>query len=461
MAHDAYTILVARNLFRIQERLKGHGTMRRLRELMRSQWWDGPTLEAYRAERLRGFLRAAGSRVPYYRDLFRRTGFDPESVRGPQDLVRLPILTKSEIRPNREAFVAEGAGKLYRNHTGGSTGEPLQFFVGLDRVAADVASRCRAMSWWGVEVGDPEIVLWASPIEVTRQDRVRALRDWTFRSRLLAADRMTPRAMDSYLDIIERTRPVQIMSHGSALAELARHAEERHRDVSKLGIRVAFVTSEQLYDYQRERIARVFGCPVANGYGARDAGFVAHECPEGGMHLSAEDVIVEIVDDRDAPLMPGEPGAIIVTNLASGDFPFVRYRTGDVATLHDRPCPCGRVLPLIREIHGRADDLLLGLDGCRVPGQGIVFLLRSRPNIKAFRIVQEERDRVRILLVKTEEFPAGAEEEIARGIKIRLGQEMRVEFVSVPEIPLEASGKYRTVVNKYGIRPAGEASQGA
>ena len=63
-----------------------------------------------------------------------------------------------------------------------------------------------------------------------------------------------------------------------------------------LGIRVAFVTSERLYDEQRQQIGKTFGCRVANGYGGRDAGFIAHECPPGGMHITAEDIIVEIVD---------------------------------------------------------------------------------------------------------------------------------------------------------------------
>jgi phenylacetate-CoA ligase len=75
-----------------------------------------------------------------------------------------------------------------------------------------------------------------------------------------------------------------------------------------LGIRVAFVTSERLYDDQREEIESVFGCPVANGYGGRDAGFIAHACPEGGMHITAEDIIVEIVDPQGRACPRGSPG---------------------------------------------------------------------------------------------------------------------------------------------------------
>lgn len=451
MARDLYTALVAGPLFRMQEGLKGHDTFRRLRELERSQWWDGPTLAAFQAARLKRFLIAIGSRVPYYRDLFRRAGFDPDSVRGPGDLTRLPMLTKADIRENRDRLVAEGARGLSPNQTGGSTGEPLQFLVGTARVTSDVATRLRSMRWWGVDVGDPEIVLWGAPTEVTRQDRMRTIRDLLLRSTLLRAEQMTPQRMDAYLDTIERVRPVQIFSHASALAELARHAEERGRNVAGLGIHIAFLTAEQLYDHQRDRIQRVFGCRVANGYGARDAGFLASECPEGGIHLNIEDVVVEVVDDRGAPLPSGQAGQILVTHLETEEFPFVRYRTGDVAALHDAPCSCGRGLPLIGEIHGRADDLLLGLDGARVPGQAVVHLVRGQRNIKAFRIVQEARDRLTILVVKIEEFPPGAEAEIVRGVQARLGAGMQVAFVSVAEIPPEASGKYRTVVNKVGL----------
>ena len=316
------------------------------------------------------------------------------------------------------------------------------------------------MGWWNVEVGDPEIVLWAAPTEVTRQDRVRTIRDRILRSTLLRADKMTPERMDSYLDVIERVRPIQIFSHASALAELAHHAEERGRNVDGLGIRVAFLTAEQLYDHQRQRIERVFGCRGANGYGARDAGFLASECPSGGMHLNTEDVVVEIVDDRGVLLPAGQAGQVVVTHLESEEFPFVRYRTGDVAVLHDAPCECGRGLPLIREIHGRADDLLLGLDDARVPGQAVVHLLRIRASIRAFRIVQEARDLVTILIVKNEEFPAGVEAEIVRGIQARLGAGMRVEFIPVAEIPSDASGKYRTVVNKVGLGGKPEPDRG-
>jgi phenylacetate-CoA ligase len=270
---------------------------------------------------------------------------------------------------------------------------------------------------------------------------------------------MTPETLDGYLDVMERARPTQIFSHPSALLELVRRAEERGRRLDALGVRVVFLTAEELYPYQRERIERAFGCRAANGYGGRESGFIAHECPEGGMHLNAEDVIVEVIGEDGVPLPPGRPGEIVVTHLRSEEFPFIRYRTGDVGVLGTGACPCGRGLPLLSEIHGRADDLLQSLDGARVPGQVVVLILRDIPGIVGFKVIQEDRDLVRVVLVRTEEFPPGAEAEIAKGIRTHLGAAMRVELESTGRIPQEASGKYRTVVNRVGRGSARESEE--
>jgi phenylacetate-CoA ligase len=461
LGRDVYTALVSGILFPLHERLKGHDTARRLRELERSQWVDGAGLEALQAERLRRFLARIGGTVPYYRELFQARGFDPATVRGAGDLARLPLLGKSDIRARPDAFRRPGAKGLVKNSTGGSTGEPLQFYVGPARVTADVAHRWRAMRWWGIDIGDPEVVLWGSPIEITRQDRVRALRDRLFRSTFLSAAGMTPERLDGYLDTLVRTRPAHIFSHASALCEVATHAERRGRSLAGLGTRVVFVTSEELYGYQREQLERVFGCPVANGYGGRDAGFISQECPEGGMHVSVEDVVVEIVDPQGVPVPRGTAGEIVVTHLATEDFPFVRYRTSDVGVLHDAPCRCGRGLPLLRELQGRADDLLRSLEGARIPGQMVVHLVRSRPEVSEFKIIQEERDLIRILLVMTGELSEPTRTEIARGIRGRLGEGMRVACEKVETIPRERSGKYRTVVSRLGHSPMLQAEERA
>jgi phenylacetate-CoA ligase len=446
--HDLYTRFASGVLFPLQERLKRHDTVAARRQLERTQWWEAEQLEALRLSRLRDLLVSSGRCVPYYRDMFRRIGFDSDSVTGIADLQRLPFLTKALIRSHTEDLKSADAQGLARFNTGGSSGEPMIFFIGRERVSHDVAAKWRATRWWDADIGDAEVVVWGSPIELSAQDRVRRWRDRIFRTELLPAFEMSDAKLDGFVGAIRRRRPKMLFGYPSALAHIARHAERRALNMRDLGIRVAFVTAERLYESQRETIARVFDCRVANGYGSRDAGFIAHECPEGAMHITAEDVIVELVDPDGAAVPPGAPGEIVVTHLATRDYPFIRYRTGDVAVMDASPCICGRGLPALKEIQGRATDFVVAADGTVMHGLALIYVVRDLPGVEAFKVVQESKERTTVQLVVNASFDHSASSTIVAGFKRRLGEAVDVNVEFVPQIAPEPSGKFRYVVSR-------------
>ena len=127
-------------------------------------------LELTRDERV--FLKDVASQVPYYRDIFSSVGFHPADISSVADLQQLPFLTKSAIRANFAKLKHAQAQGLARFNTGGSSGEPLIFLIGKKRVSHDVAAKWRATRWWGVDIGDPEIVVWGSPIELGAHELV-------------------------------------------------------------------------------------------------------------------------------------------------------------------------------------------------------------------------------------------------------------------------------------------------
>ena len=450
MTRSLATTLVSGVLFPLHERLKGHDTVRRRRELERSQWLRASEMESLRIDRLRAFLTAIGQDVPFYRNMFRELAFEPSRVDSLAKLASLPLLTKASIRIHSDAMTATGAGPLKRYNTGGSSGEPLIFYMGRDRISHDVAAKWRATRWWGVDIGDPEVVVWGSPIEIRSQDRARALRDRLFRTHLLPAFEMSAGNLDRFVAGIRRIRPRMLFGYPSALAHIARHAKRHGQRMDDLGIQVAFVTSERLYDDQRASIAEVFGCPVANGYGGRDAGFIAHECPRGSMHLSAEDVVVEILDDNGQPVSPGVAGEVVVTHLATHEFPFVRYRTGDVAALDDSTCPCGRGLPRLARIEGRTTDFVIAADGTLMHGLALIYTVRDLPGVQHFRIIQHDLNLTEVEIVATEYFQEVSERRIVDDFKARLGAEVVVKITRLDEIPVESSGKHRYVISHVG-----------
>ena len=447
-ASSAYTRLCSSVLFPLQERIKRHDTVARRRALEQSQWWQPERIERDRTDRLRRFLSAVATTVPFYEPLFRRNRLTPADFRGIGDLAAIPVLTKTLIRANTGALRARDAGRLMRYNTGGSSGEPLIFYMGLDRVSHDVAAKWRATRWWDVDIGDPEVVVWGSPVELGAQDWMRTLRDRVFRSTLLPAFDMSEKNLDRFIARIRARRPAMLFGYPSAIAHIARHAAARKQALNDLGIRVVFVTSERLYAEQRADIERTFGCAVANGYGGRDAGFVAHECPSGGMHITAEDIIVEIADGEGTPQPAGVAGEIVVTHMATREFPFIRYRTGDVGVLDEKMCACGRGLPLIKEIQGRTTDFVVAQDGTVMHGLALVYVLRDVPGIAKFSIVQESIQHTRVLLVVDADFDWSNVNRIREGMGRRLGPDVRIDVDCVDDIPVEPSGKFRYVTSK-------------
>jgi phenylacetate-CoA ligase len=442
-----YTRLVSSVLFPVHERLKHHDTVALRQQMEDLQWWPAERIAAFQLQRLRDLLQDVGTNVPYYRDLFKELGFDPNGVQSTADLQRLPFLTKAVIRANTDALKHVNAQGLARFNTGGSSGEPLIFFIGNKRVSHDVAAKWRATRWWDVDIGDPEIVVWGSPIELGKQDRIKAWRDKILRTQLLPAFEMSEAKLDQFIATIRAVRPRMLFGYPSALTHIAKHAQKRGVVMTDLGIRVAFVTSERLYDEQRATIGQVFGCRVANGYGGRDAGFIAHECPAGNMHLTADDIVVEIVNAEGHVQPAGVAGEIVVTHLSTNDFPFIRYRTGDIGVLGATPCACGRGLPLLQDIQGRSTDFVVAADGTVLHGLSLIYILRDLAGVQSFKVVQESRALTRVLLVTDASFSATSVDVIVKGFRQRLGADVQVQVDLVSDIPAEKSGKFRYIIS--------------
>jgi phenylacetate-CoA ligase len=165
------------------------------------------------------------------------------------------------------------------------------------------------------------------------------------------------------------------------------------------------------------------------------------------MHITAEDIVVELIDRDGVPAAEGQPGEVVVTHLATSEFPFIRYRTGDVAVLGARRCPCGRGLPLLEEIQGRTTDFVYAADGTAMHALALIYILRDLPGLDSFKIVQHDLLHVCVQLVPGPGFDPACAEVIRCGFHQRLGEGVRVQIDRVAAIEPERSGKFRYVVS--------------
>jgi phenylacetate-CoA ligase len=284
--------------------------------------------------------------------------------------------------------------------------------------------------------------LWGAPREIKRQDRIRILRDWLLSSKLLSAFDMGEDVLAGYAKVIAQYRPGKMYGYASAFYLLARYLEKIHWH-TVADLKVIFTTAEPLFQFQRKTIQNVFGCPVSVEYGSRDAGLVANECPDGGLHIFAEGMYVEIMGSEG-----NKSGEIVVSNFDSLAFPIIRYRTGDIGSLEPSTCPCGRTLPRLAEVEGRQTDFIVTPEGRILHALSVIYILRAVISIKQFKVIQEALDRFVIQLVPDGSFTSNDRTSITEQLRLLLGKDTKIELQELPSIPPAASGKFRYVESK-------------
>ncbi|MFO8012496.1 MAG: phenylacetate--CoA ligase family protein [Phycisphaerae bacterium] len=443
--------VLARTLFRIQERLLGRRTFAFLKDLEASQWWPRQRLRDLQLRRLQDLVSAAWEHTPYWREVMDARGFRPEDVRSLEDLARFPLLEKPTLRSRREDMVWRDEGpRLRLVRTSGSTNEALQFYTNSNREAEINAARIRGHRWIGVEKGEMEVWFWGSPVELDAQTRAKHLRDRLVNEPLTNGFELTPERVAGYVEQWKRWRPKCIFGYPNSFVLLIQMAEKQGidlRDVKRCGLQVISTTSEMLGEVNRKIIADAFGVPVYDSYGAREVGLIGHECDRFTMHTNDEHVILETIDPDTLEPTDGE-GELVATSLISRVMPVIRYRTGDIVTLSDAPCECGRTLGRIEISGGRIADFVVTSNGKWVVGYSFIYICRSVPGIVKFQVRQEEMGKIRVLLVTDEHFPDDGVERVTQKVRARLGSDDAIKVEKVEDIHPAPSGKYRPVVGK-------------
>jgi phenylacetate-CoA ligase len=441
--------LVRHIILPLHERLRHRRTMRYYAELGDQKRRGPEGLRALQLRKLRALLAHCVAEVPFYRERLRASDLEPGDA-TPEALAQLPSLERDDIRANREEMVAESyRERLIRYSTGGSTGQPLVFYTDLDKEARHNAYKLRCRAWHGILPGDRQVDFWGSPIELDKRSRFRIWKDrWLLNQELLSAFDLTDERLASYVDHLRRGRPRLVYGYPTVIYRVAQFVLAHPGTLG--GWRPALVscTSEMLYDHQRATIREAFGCPVANEYGSRDGGLIAHECPEGRMHIVAEHVIVEVN-------APGEDGVgdLLVTNLDAYGMPLLRYRLGDRAALEPGTCDCGLPLPLLGKLAGRSNDFLVGAGGKFIHSLAPIYVLREIAEVRQFKLTQRRDLSLRIDLVCAEPLDGPALENIRAKMGKVFGFDIPVQFSFPDAIPPEKSGKYRWVVSEASSSP--------
>lgn len=438
------------------ERLRGRITPRLERELDASQWWPAERLADLQWRELGRLLDHARAAVPFYRDWFAANRLTPGELVATRDLSPLPVITRAQLMAAPERFKAQNpAPGSYIKATGGSTGRPLRFWLDPRSDQWRLAMSRRGYAWAGCRPGERQVYLWSSDfippgrVALAKRGLHRLLQGQVY----IDSFHLGPEQLDHALRLITRFRPRCLVAFTSAALILARWAQKR-RWSPPAGLQSVITGAEGVSEAGRELLERTFACPVFETYGSREFMLAAAQCPaHAGLHVSSENLYLEVVDPAGRPAAAGQTGRVLVTDLHNHAQPFIRYQNDDLAAWAGGQCACGRGLPRLERIEGRLLDVLRSPDGREVTGTMFPHLLKDFAAITSYQAVQDRIDHLTLRLVLERRLGDAERQRLLAAVGGALPG-VTIDLVRVNEIARTPSGKIRVTI---GLDPEAAA----
>lgn len=419
--------------------------------LEKSQWSKKERLEEYQLKRLQIILKQAYEKVPYYQKLFRESGISPTDIASLEDLKKIPLLSKNDLRKNIKRLTADNALKfkphLYR--TSGTSGEPLQFYLDKPSNILEFCYYWRYWSWAGYRLGSPfaefsmHHFLNHNLAEICQYSRL-------MNRLILNSTQVSYENMDTFIGAIKKYRPLFLKGAPSTLYVFCLLLEKRGS--SDLYFKAVFSTGEILLPVQREKIERVLHCKILDSYGHMERTVAISQCPEGAYHVHSEYGILEVDINETFSSEGNIVGQIIGTTLHNFAMPLIRYKTADLVEIDpaQKECRCGRSLPMIKSIRGRGQDIIITKDGRFITNLFVFFEFWK--GILWFQLVQEELDKFSLNLVKAPDLEEKSLKIKVAELKNILGGQVSLdlEFLKLEEIT-PGGLKWRPIISRLDL----------
>ncbi|MFH1689374.1 MAG: hypothetical protein ABIE42_03950 [Candidatus Eisenbacteria bacterium] len=440
--------LVARHGRKVYELRYGPEYDELSRYLEASERSNPDEIRAYQKAKLREIVCHAYETVPYYREVMDERRLKPADISTIQDLTRLPVLHKEDVRAAGTLLLSSAFKKkdLRTATTSASTGTPLTVYWDRSIAVMNHACYMRMRRWTGVPQGTPIAIMQGKPTVPPSQKgppfwRYNPAWDQLRLSTLHMSDANLP----YYMDELRRFGAKSLETYPSAAYILACFLEERDDYVP---LTCVITTGEPLLSEQRRVIEERFCTRVFDAYGQAERVVFSTECEKhDGLHLYEEYGITEVVDSEGDPVPTGTTGLLVGTSLHNKGMPLLRYACGDIGAVSDRRCSCGRTLSMLDGLASRANDVVVLPDGRMMAGRNVGWSVRMIESVSDWQVIQERIDLIRMVVVTGKPVTDRERDGVKEYFRRRLGPEVEVRVERVMEIPKSPVGKARHVIS--------------
>ena len=401
---------------------------RELKAISEQKRWTLDRLRERQKFAALALVREAYQKSPFYRHLYDLHGVNIDKIKSVDDIQRLPIITKEDIRNCIDTIFIGSRFNRSTAHTSGTTGSPMTLYRDYQSVVKEAAYQWSHRMNFGYEVGMKTITLRGN-LGKTQMESF----DPHSNTLYLSSYNLSQNKAEWYYERIRDFAPQAILAYPSSLETLANYFQGMGKS---LHIPLSFTSSESLYAHQREKIEATFDTKLVDWYGNAER-TIALEQNALGLYDELPLYSINEFSEKCA----------ITTSLINFSFPLIRYQVDDTFVTTDTEAGG---LNVVESVQGRSNDYLLLPDGTKVgllcnAMKGINHLLYAQ-------IVQEHPRSFTLNLVVDDHFTKEDEQQARNNITKKVGTEspFTIAYIREDEIIRSKSGKFKLIINKIG-----------
>ncbi len=414
--------------------LRQGGTFRKiLKSLNESQYYSAEQLEALQNRKLTALVEHCYKNVPYYTELFDTLKLSPDDIRTKADLMKLPYLDKQIVKKNYNQLIARNRSRLFSTtaETSGTTGTPSKFLRDFYSVNFENAALWRFREAVGGN-RTRRVVLRGDIIVPVEQDAPPFWKEYPLNKELyLSSYHINAENAEHYYREMVEFGAETIYAFPSSVYLLAKYFSAIGK---KLGLKAIFTSSENISDWQRKVIEEVFMCKVYDWYGQVERVSAVGQCEKGTYHIIEDYSITETIDT-------GHGCELVGTNLSNYLMPLLRFRTGDMVTLRENTCTCGRNFREIYRLQGRSLEYILTPDGKKISLFLVTDTIDFDDHVSEAQFIQKKKGEIIVNIVKGEKYSEIDRLKIIRNIKEHTSPKMVVILNETPTLTRGPNGK--------------------
>ncbi|MCP4706398.1 MAG: phenylacetate--CoA ligase family protein [candidate division Zixibacteria bacterium] len=413
-----------------------------LKQLQKSQFLPIETIRENQWTKIKSILEHSYSNNTFYQNHFKKANVHPRDIKNWDDYSKIPFLTKDDIRANSDDIISKDFCKedMMYKRTGGSTGVPIRLYVDQYAMNFKRAATHRHNEWANYLPGMKRAALWGDT------DKEYGFREKLYinlyeRTIYLDTLKMDEIYLREFVDKMLKFKPKILFGHGHSLYFFAKYLKDS--GCRKINLDGIISTAETLSPEERLVMEELFGNIIYDRYGCEELSIIASECDEhDGLHINAEGLFVEVIGGDSTT-----PGELVITDLVNKGMPFIRYKVGDMATVLDKPCACGRGLPRLGKVFGRVTDILYTPEGKKISGVSILdtFIIHIK-GFKQMQIIQNELNCIEFKIIKDITYNEESLRILSETVPKIFGKNMNLKIEFVDKISRTPRGKYQFTI---------------